>query len=1855
MRQKIGRVLLVLMLMLSSFNFAALVHGEENKKRYDIVDVWASGDDGNVIENTLDNISSTRWASKADKEPQWAVYDLGEEKNVAKVGISFNNGDVRRTIFDIEVSNDKKEWVKLLDQTSTPEEKATNDLVGFDVKDTTARYVRFTGYGYEFYDESKGSGDWISIFDFHIYGNDSDPLDPTLNIEQEQRSALTYTQPGLVNADGSDHAEPVANVATTTIDVTKNGVDTSENDQSTAIQKLIDEAEVGTELYFPNGTYTIVEYLKMKDGVNLRGESREGTIFMATPSDSGYNDMLILMLGVEDVVISDITITADLVVDYEVDHTVNNPNADGLKVPIRIRDREGYLDLDTGIQLNKPSKNILIKNVLIEKYQTMGIRVENSSDVVIDAAIFQNAMDLGGVGAGYGVSIQGAGNNRDRTGFSNDSKHNVVKNSQFIGPYLRHGVILQYYTHNNAIYNNVLTETKLDAIDIHGEDEYLNEIYGNTIKDIKTGAGIAAGNTGATHDKSGPGNYIHDNTISNSREGIKIHLGTEDTIIENNTIIGSTVPNAKGIYLQNAPGTRVTGNTIKDNQSAGFYSVYMDYDNGTAATGQQARGFGIPYDIIIEDNTFDNNTNGVYISSGRKIEYDNNTFTNISDQKIVDTRTKDYKESMLPTEILDLTNWKINTARYDESGTKPVEVKQPELEEFFDEDFYYVNAEQTGVVFNAPVDGATTPNSNYPRTELREMKNGGTEHADWSTAEGKHTMVIDQMVTSLPAVKNEVTVGQIHDADDDVVMIRLEAERLFVQAEGVDLGTLESNYQLGTRFQVKIEAMNNIVYVYYNGELKVEYPVEKHGNYFKAGMYTQSNLSKGDIKGAYGEVVIFGVTLEHDYDNVPTEPEKEIELPETDPTGTINAVMDTFIELTEEEDTDGVKQPVANSEPKNSSNQLELKTSGSQKYIRMPIIQFNVANYDKDVASAELVLSKKSLDKQDTTISVYATTEVLPEDITWANTEGLGVDSRINKGNTDVLDWLKSIQAEKVGEMEFALDENIMEHKMNVSKFVNKDLEEENITFILLDEAGVNTYLKLYSMEEEYAPTLNIWDTVGGSDEDESEEGNLGVADEEVDATQDTYIELSSKVGNSETYNAKKTLDLKTSGGQTTIRMPIIEFDLMNSESIKAGKLGLSLASLDQDISVAVYATNQSLPADITWESIEGLNNDSRVTENKGNTDVLDWITSVGGTKVGNIDFLAAGATEYTLDASEVLNEEFNGDQVTFILIDEEASNGYLKLNSIESGNSAKLSIWNADPSEEPGEGTPEAKNYTLTFKVKDENDTYNEFHTADYEGSEEAALEHGEGLAAKFADKYGEYTYEAVDNGFVFNFEGLEIEVPEVEVYTLTFKVKDEDGVYNEFHTTDYESNEETALEYGESLATEFVALYGEYTYKAVENGFVFNFEGLEIETPEVELYTLTFKVKDESDVYNEFYVVNYEGNEETALDYGEKLAVKFAEIYGDYIYETADNGFVFNFEALENQVPEVEYSTLTFRVKDKNGIYNEFYVVDYEAKEETALAYGEKLAVLFAETNGEYMYEEVENGYVFNFEGLEVEKYTLTFKVKDENEDYNEFYTAIYEGSEEAALEYGESLAILFAEVNGDYNYERVENGYIFNFEGLEIEIPEVEIYTLTFKVKNKDGIYNEFYVFDYEGSVEKALEYGETLADLFAETNGKYTSEKVENGYVFNFEGQSAEIPLIPLEPSIPVDPEDDVDPDGDTDPEDETDADADDESNIGGGADIDDESNIGGGADADDKSNTGGEADLDDESDTNASSNKKPESSEKPGKIEDKEKPSNSKEESLPETGTKRNIYSLLGMMVLVIGAAIVVYNKKSSKE
>ncbi|WP_405060596.1 polysaccharide lyase family 7 protein [Kribbella sp. NBC_01505] len=214
----------------------------------------------------------------------------------------------------------------------------------------------------------------------------------------------------------------------------------------------------------------------------------------------------------------------------------------------------------------------------------------------------------------------------------------------------------------------------------------------------------------------------------------------------------------------------------------------------------------------------------------------------------------------VPADVLDLTNWKV-TLPIGSSGS-PTEVKQPALDSYSNDPFFKVVGD--GVQFRAPVNGVTTSGSSYPRSELREMN--GSSNASWSSTSGTHTLVVRESFDHLPAEKPQLVGAQIHDADDDVSVFRLEGSSLYItNGDTTHHKLVTSSYVLGTVFEAKFAVGGGQVKAYYNGTLQTTISKNFSGAYFKAGAYTQANCTNSSPCAAtnYGQTTLTSVTVTH--------------------------------------------------------------------------------------------------------------------------------------------------------------------------------------------------------------------------------------------------------------------------------------------------------------------------------------------------------------------------------------------------------------------------------------------------------------------------------------------------------------------------------------------------------------------------------------------------------------------------------------------------------------------------------------------------------------------------------------------------------------------------------------------------------------------------------------------------------------------------------------------------------------------------------------------------------------------------------------------------------------------------------
>lgn len=398
-------------------------------------------------------------------------------------------------------------------------------------------------------------------------------------IAEEKASSFPYykgyTYAGLYTKDGQEHREFTPNETTgSTLNVKLFGAKPEDEafDNTPAFQKAIQAAKPGDEVFIPAGSYyfqTAVvtspyyAHIYLKPGVNLRGAGQDKSILVSNYQNKEYVDKTIgkktatLACGNgADCTISDLGFTAntdDSCLPSDINNTkVNNPEGNQYAPAF------GIVVYNTA--LTTLTQNIYIHDVHISYFQYDGIRLYCTRNCKIANSIITKATDIGGGGAGYGIEIRGYGHEYFKYIDTRlDSCYNIVEGVQVIGPYIRHGIILSYVTHNNLFYNNRVLDSADDAFDVHGQDEFLNVFTKNYAYGSRRGAGLGLGNTGSSHDESGYGNVLYQNVFEKCKYGVTVARGTQYTQVIENTIRDSTY----GVYINNGPNTYQKNNKIE--------------------------------------------------------------------------------------------------------------------------------------------------------------------------------------------------------------------------------------------------------------------------------------------------------------------------------------------------------------------------------------------------------------------------------------------------------------------------------------------------------------------------------------------------------------------------------------------------------------------------------------------------------------------------------------------------------------------------------------------------------------------------------------------------------------------------------------------------------------------------------------------------------------------------------------------------------------------------------------------------------------------------------------------------------------------------------------------------------------------------------------------------------------------------------------------------------------------------------------------------------------------------------------------------------------------------------------------
>jgi hypothetical protein len=165
-------------------NFINKANAQSCTTNFPISDVTASGNDGNIPENVLDNNLATRWSNLG--VGSWILADLGSTENICSVEIAWYLGNQRTNNFVIATSTDGTTFTNVFSGTSSG---TTSNSEKYDIPATDARYVRVTVNG-------NSQNNWASITELDIFTSSS-----SANYSPEANSQVVLA--------GKDTAKPI--------------------------------------------------------------------------------------------------------------------------------------------------------------------------------------------------------------------------------------------------------------------------------------------------------------------------------------------------------------------------------------------------------------------------------------------------------------------------------------------------------------------------------------------------------------------------------------------------------------------------------------------------------------------------------------------------------------------------------------------------------------------------------------------------------------------------------------------------------------------------------------------------------------------------------------------------------------------------------------------------------------------------------------------------------------------------------------------------------------------------------------------------------------------------------------------------------------------------------------------------------------------------------------------------------------------------------------------------------------------------------------------------------------------------------------------------------------------------------------------------------------------------------------------------------------------------------------------------------------------------------------------------------------------------------------------------------------
>lgn len=221
-----------------------------------------------------------------------------------------------------------------------------------------------------------------------------------------------------------------------------------------------------------------------------------------------------------------------------------------------------------------------------------------------------------------------------------------------------------------------------------------------------------------------------------------------------------------------------------------------------------------------------------------------------------------------PYDVLNLRNWKITLPKSQDGDSEADEVYvnqsnndysgDPSFRFYEDSRYFYTSG--SDVVFKCQAGAPSTSGSSNPRSELREMISDGSNEIWWDMRSTQlRKLEIRAKITKVPS-SGKICFAQIHGKKsrgyDDIVRLQIRAGSnagsgsngtLYVIGDATnDSADDIGSYRLGDELNMRIESNNSMVRIYLNNSLVKSYSnIPSPENYFKAGVYLQSNPSSG--------------------------------------------------------------------------------------------------------------------------------------------------------------------------------------------------------------------------------------------------------------------------------------------------------------------------------------------------------------------------------------------------------------------------------------------------------------------------------------------------------------------------------------------------------------------------------------------------------------------------------------------------------------------------------------------------------------------------------------------------------------------------------------------------------------------------------------------------------------------------------------------------------------------------------------------------------------------------------------------------------------------------------------------------